>query len=215
MPVSRRGLFESTERSALNRLPPERFAMKTTKWATVQLNYHIELREDLHYYSVPYYLYKKEPKTKVKVVFDDRIVSIYYDNVRIAQHRRDRLPNEYSTLPEHMPEKHRRYLEWSPQRFERWARSIGNEVADTIKEVLATRKHPEQAFKACIGILSLAKKHGDERLNRICKKANKFGTTSVKHIRDMIALDVEQESQQQLIGPIDEHENIRGPEYYH
>lgn len=215
MLVSRRELFESTERSALAPLPPQRFAMKTTKRATVQFNYHVELRDDLHYYSVPYYLYRKEPKTKVKLVFDERIVAIYYDNVRIVQYRRDRTPNEYSTLPEHMPEKHRVYAEWNDERFERWARSIGDDVAHVIKKVLATRKHPEQAFKACMGILSLAKKHGDERLNRICKRANGFGTTSVKRIQNMITLDAEQENQQQLFSPIQDHENIRGPEYYH
>jgi hypothetical protein len=66
-----------------------------------------------------------------------------------------------------------------------------------------------------MGILSLARKHGDERLNRICKRANGFGTTSVKRIRNMINLDLEQESQQQLFSPIPDHENIRGPEYYH
>jgi transposase len=215
MPVSRRELFERTERAALTPLPAERFAMKTTKWATVQFNYHVELRDDLHYYSVPYYLYKKEPKTKVKLVFDDRIVAIYYDNVRIVQYRRDRTPNEYTTLPEHMPDKHRVYAEWSAERFQRWARSIGNEVAVVVKKILATRKHPEQAFKACMGILSLAGKHGDERLNRICKRANRFGTTSVKRIHNMIKLDLEQESQQHLFAPIPDHENIRGSEYYH
>ena len=215
MPVSRRELFESTERSTLHPLPPEQFAMKTTKWATVQFNYHVELREDLHYYSVPYYLYRKEPKTKVKVVFDERIVAIYYDNVRIVQYRRDRIPNGYTTLPEHMPEKHRIYAQWNAERFDRWARTIGEEVAETIRKVLATRKHPEQAFKACMGILNLAKKHGEERLNRICRKANGFGITSVKRIESMIKLDLEQEDQQQLVPHIPDHENIRGPEYYH
>lgn len=215
MPISRRELFESTERSALHPLPPERFALKTTKWVTVQFNYHVELREDLHYYSVPYYLYSKELKTKVKLVFDDRIVAIYYDNVRIVQHRRDRTPNEYTTLPEHMPKRHRVYAEWNAERFERWAQAIGSGVVETIKKVLATRKHPEQAFKVCMGILSLAKKYGDERLNRICKRANGFGTSSLKRIEQMIKLDVEQESQEQLFSPLPDHENIRGPEYYH
>jgi len=215
MPISRRELFERTERTELTPLPPQRFAMKTTKRATVGFNYHVELRDDLHYYSVPYYLYKKEPKTKVKMVFDERIVAIYYDNVRIVQYRRDRTPNEYTTLPEHMPYKHRVYAEWSPERFERWARSIGNEVAHTIKKVLATRKHPEQAFKVCMGILSLSRKYGDEQLNRICKRANGFGTTSLKRIQNMIKLDLEQKSQQQLFRPIPDHENIRGSEYYH
>ena len=63
-------------------MPTEPFPLKTTKWVTVQFNYHVELREDLHYYSVPHYLYAKHPKRKVKMVFDDRIVAIYYDNIR-------------------------------------------------------------------------------------------------------------------------------------
>ena len=77
--ISRRELFERTERSALRPLPAERYPMKETKWVTVQFNYHVELREDLHYYSVPHYLYTKKPKTKVKMVYDDRIVALYSD----------------------------------------------------------------------------------------------------------------------------------------
>jgi transposase len=215
LPMSRRELFERTEASTLHPLPRERFPMKTTVWATVQFNYHVELREDFHYYSVPHYLYTKEPKTKVKLVFDERIVAIYYDNVRIAQHRRDRGPKKYSTLPEHMPDRHRAYAEWSPERLENWAKSIGSEVAQVIRNVLASRKHPEQAYKVCMGILSLAKKHSDERLNRICKRANQFGTSSLKTIQNMIKLDQEEEIQQQLFPHISDHENIRGSEYYH
>ena len=214
--VSRRELFESTERTALHPLPAERFALKTTRWATVAFNYHVELREDRHYYSVPHYLYRKKPKTKVKLVFDERIVSIYYDNVRIVQYQRDRTPNDYTTLPDHMPDQHRAYAEWSPQRFERWARSIGDEVAKVVRNVLASRKHPEQAFRACLGILSLAKKHGDDRLNRVCKRANEFGTSSLKRITGMIALEAEAEQRQlELFSRLPEHENIRGAQYYH
>lgn len=213
--ISRRELFERLEKSALKPLPAERFAMKITKFVTVQFNYHVELREDFHYYSVPHYLYTKEPKTIVKMVFDERIVAIYYDNLRITQHRRDRTPNDYTTEPAHMPENHRAYAEWNPQRFRRWARSIGPEVAQVIEKVLESRKHPEQAYKVCMGILSLAKKHSDERLNKICGRANRFGTCSYKRIESMIKLDVEQQNQPQLIDCIPEHENIRGAEYYH
>jgi transposase len=215
--ISRRELFEQTERAALKPLPKERFPMKTTKWVTVQFNYHVELREDLHYYSVPHYLYKKQPKTKVKMVYDERIVAIYYDNIRIAQHRRDRGPNEYSTIPEHMPDHHRFYAEWSPKRIRRWARSIGEEAAVVIEKVLESRKHPEQAFKVCLGILSLAKKYGPERLNKACKKATRFGTCSLKSIENMLKRGLEEEQHPQLeFEPcIPDHENIRGSLYYH
>ncbi len=212
--ISRRELFCKVEESALKPLPRERFAMKTSKWVTVQFNYHVELREDLHYYSVPYYLYQKEPKTKVKMVFDERMVALYYDNVRIAQHRRDRTPNDYTTVPAHMPENHRAYAEWNPKRFHRWAESIGPEARRVIEKVLTGRKHPEQAYKVCMGILSLAKKYGDDRLNRICGKANRFGTSSYKRIESMIKLDLEDKKQLKLIEVLPDHENIRGAEYY-
>ncbi len=212
--ISRRELFCKVEESALKPLPRERFAMKTSKWVTVQFNYHVELREDLHYYSVPYYLHQKEPKTKVKMVFDERMVALYYDNVRIAQHRRDRTPNDYTTVPAHMPENHRAYAEWNPKRFHRWAESIGPEARRVIEKVLTGRKHPEQAYKVCMGILSLAKKYGDDRLNRICGKANRFGTSSYKRIESMIKLDLEDKKQLKLIHVLPDHENIRGAEYY-
>ena len=214
--ISRRELFEKTERVTLNPLPPERFPLKTTKWVTVQFNYHVELREDLHYYSVPHYLYKKHPKTKVKMVYDDRVVAIYYDNIRIAQHQRDRRPNEYSTLPEHMPPEHRFYAQWSPKRFKGWAKDLGEEVLQVIEKVLESRKHPEQAFKVCLGILNLGKKYGSERLNKVCGQANGFGTCSLKCIENMLKVDLEEERHPklELVASIAAHENIRGNQYY-
>ncbi len=211
--ISRRELFERTERSALKPLPPERYPMKETKCVTVQFNYHVELREDLHYYSVPHYLYKKDPRTRVKLVYDERIVAIYYDNTRIAQHIRDRSPNGYSTLPEHMPAEHRLYADWSPQRIMKWAKAIGTEVALVIEKVLESRKHPEQAFKVCLGILNLSKKYGPERLKKACKQANSFGTYSFKRIESMLKLALEEEQHPEL-ELIPTHENIRGSDYY-
>jgi transposase len=216
LPLSRRELFEQSERSTLQPLPAQPFAMRSTRWATVAFNYHIELREDRHYYSVPYYLYRKEPKTKVKLVFDERVVAIYYDNVRIAQHPRDRTPNGYSTAPEHMPEAHRVYGDWSPERLESWAKAVGEEVLTVVRNILASRRHPEQAYRACMGVLSLAKKYGNQRLNTVCGRANRFATSSVTSIRNMIAVDVEEEHQQErLFARTPDHENIRGAEYYH
>lgn len=214
--LSRRELFEQVEKAALRPLPKERYPMKDTKWLTVGFNYHVELREDRHYYSVPYYLRHRGHKTKVKMVYDERIVAIYYDNIRVAQHRRDCTPNGYSTLPEHMPPNHRFYAEWSPQRFRTWAKSIGEEALQVIEEVLQSRKHPEQAFRVCLGILSLAKKYGAQRLNKACGKALHFGTCSYRRIESMLKLGMEEDQQPALevVGTIATHENIRGSRYY-
>ena len=173
--TSRRGLFEEVEKRALTPLPTERYPSKTIKVVTVQINYHVELREDRHYYSVPYYLRKRGKKTKVKMMYDDRIVAIYYGHFRIAQHKRDRRPNEYSTIPEHRSPAHRYVAEWSSERFLRWAGSIGSDVAWVIGKVLESRKYPEQAFKVCMGILSLGKRYDPERLNKACRRALSLG----------------------------------------
>ena len=209
--VSRRGLFEKIEKPALKDLPKERYAIKNCRELTVQFNYHIELREDRHYYSVPWQLRGK----RVRVIYDDRNVAIYYDNIRIAQHKRDRAPNKYTTLHTHMPADHRNYAEWSSERFIRWARSIGGNVAEMIKVVLRSRKHPEQAFKTCMGILNLVKEHGPDRLEKACEKALNFGFYSYRRIKNILDRGLEEDLfSEQKEHSISLHENVRGSKYY-
>jgi transposase len=215
--ISRRELFERTERGALKPLPAERFPMKEIQMATVAVNYHVELRADLHYYSVPYYLRRREPKTVVKIVYDERVVAIYYQNVRVAQHLRDRAPNGYTTLKEHMPESHRHVAEWSPERFQSWARDIGAEVEEVIKRVLASRTYAPQAYRVCLGILSLAKHYGSLRLVRACRLALRYDTHSYSRIRNILAQGLEEDSQPELelaAATPSEHENLRGAGYF-
>ena len=215
LPYSRRELFERVEKTALHPLPAEPFMLKSTTWATVGINYHVELREDRHYYSVPYTLRRRDPPTRVKLVWDDRVVAIYYDNVRVAQHRRDRTPNGYTTLPEHMPPSHRWYAEWSPERFLGWANSVGPETAAIISKVLGSAAFPPQAFRSCLGILNLGRHYGSERLNKACAKALRVGTQSGKRIKSILDLGLEEERQPQLdLPPLPHHENVRGSAYY-
>jgi transposase len=209
--TSRRELFDNIEKPVLKPLPKERYAIKQSKELTVQFNYHVELREDRHYYSVPWQLKGK----RVRVVYDDRNVVIYCDNVRIIQYKRDRSPNGYTTLHTHMPPHHRFYAQWSPERFIRWAQSIGDDVAEIIQMVLTSRKHPEQAFKTCMGILNLVKKHGPDRLNKACARALGFGFYSYKRIKNILDRGLEEEpliESRELT--VSSHENIRGSLYY-
>ena len=214
LPYSRRELFERVECGALRSLPSEPYRLKTSRWATVGVNYHVELPEDRHYYSVPSYLYTSDPKTKVRMIYDERVVALYYDHVRIVQYHRDRTPNGYTTLPQHMPEHHRQYAQWSPRRLRRWAGSIGAETEQIIEKVLQSRKYPPQAFKSCMGILGLAKKHGEGRLNRACRRALSFQLYSLSGIRNILARGLEEESSPELDLQLGEHENLRGSAYY-
>ena len=209
--ISRRGLFEEIEKPVLKSLPVERYSLKQCKDLTVQINYHVELREDRHYYSVPWQFRGK----RVRVIYDDRTVAIYYDNIRIVQHKRIRIPNDYTTLPTHMPPEHRNYAEWSPERFIKWGQSVGDDVAEMIEVVLKSRKHPEQAFKTCMGILNLVKEHGPDRLNKACGRALGFGFHSYRRIKNILDRGLEEENLEDSMGlPVSSHENIRGSQYY-
>ena len=215
---SRRELFEQIERQTLRPLPASPYALKDIQMATVQFNYHVELRQDHHYYSVPHYLRKREePKTKVKLVYDDRVVAIYYDNQRVAQHHRDRTPNGYTTTAQHMPADHRFYAEWSKERFQSWARSMGTDVEAFVTRLIDSRPYAPQAFKSCMGVLSLKDSYGAQRLNDACRKALSLGSCSYKRVAAILAQGREQEKQPalQFASPgLPEHDNVRGADYF-
>ena len=172
----------------------------------------MELREDRHYYSVPWHLRTRDPRTKVKLLYDERTVSIYYDNVRLVEYQRDRRPGGYTTLPDHMPPQHRMYAEWSPERLLLWGRALDRNVAAVIAQVLQDAKYPPQAFRACLGILNLEKSHGAPRLDRACQRGARLRTVLVPR-QNMLELGLEDEHDQpQLSFP--RHENVRGSRYY-
>ena len=209
--TSRRELFERVEKKVLKPLPRERYAIKQCKELTVQLNYHVELREDRHYYSVPWQFRGK----RVRVIYDDRNVAIYYDNIRIAQHKRDITPNDYTTLPAHMPPEHQHYAKWTPERFIKWGQSIGDNAAEMVRVILENRKHPEQAFKTCMGILNLVKEHGPDRLNKACGRALGFGFHSYRRVKNILDRGLEEEKPEGSMElMVSSHENIRGSQYY-
>src|SRR5204863_9528645 len=100
--LSRRDLFEMYERNTLNPLPVRKYDFKKFSTATVQINYHVYLKEDGHYYSVPF----RFKGNKISIIYTDRIVEMFYRNERIATHERKR-GSGYSTNKEHMPSHHK------------------------------------------------------------------------------------------------------------
>jgi len=208
--VSRKKMFDQVEKEALKPLPAEKYVIRHFKRLKVQINYHIFLYEDKHHYSVPYRFRGKQ----VIVVYTDSTVAIYYKNNRIAIHKRDRTPNGYTTIKDHMPSNHRKYSDWNPQRFINWAKNTGENVELVIRTVLQSRQHPEQSFKACLGILSLAKKYDKERLDKACEKAIYFQYYSYRGIKNILENNLEN-YQEDIFQPLPDHTNIRGNQYYY
>lgn len=214
MTVSRRQLFEEVEKKELKMLPVEPYPHKEFQNGRAGFNYHIELKEDKHYYSVPYLLRGKE----VKLIYDDRNVAIIHNNMRIVQYRRNRQAHKYTTKNEHMPDKHRFAEDWNPDKFKWWAGNIGEQTQYTITHILESKKHPEQAYKSCMGILSLAKKYGNDLLELACRKAINIDYINYGYISDEIKKIQEQykqkEDSKQMSLLLERHENIRGKECY-
>jgi transposase len=170
------------ERPFLIPLPDKPFELSTWKTATVQLNYHIAV--DKMYYSVPY----EYIKYKVDVRLTSSMVEVFYQNARIASHRRlYGHPSQYSTVIEHMPEKHRQYTQWNAQRFIRWAADIGPCTLKAVQAIIASRKVEEQSYKTCIALLKLADTYSVVRLEAACEKALSYAATpSFRSIRTIL-----------------------------
>ena len=84
-----------------------------------------------------------------------------------------------------MPAARQNYLEWTPSRILRWAEKIGPQTAMLIEKIIATRTHPEQAYRSCLGILRLEKHYPKERLENASLRALKFGALSFKALRNL------------------------------
>lgn len=206
---TRRELFETLDRPSLKPLPSERYEYKEFKKARVHIDYHIEI--DSHFYSAPHQLRKKE----VEVWFTARKVEIFYKGNRVATHARSYEKGKFTTIPEHRPEAHKKYYEWTPSRIISWAAQTGPETASLIENILSSRPHPEQAYRSCLGVISLGKKFTPERLEAACRRAVSIKAYSYKSVKSILksGLDKHPINKQKEVTPI-AHENIRGDSYY-
>ena len=179
---SRRSLFLGEEKPLLAPLPGTRFELSDWKTATVQFNYHISV--DGMLYSVPYEYIKK----KVDVRVTDTTIEIFYNHTRIASHRRLKgRTGQYSTITEHMPEDHQKYLEWNGDRFRKWAERIGINTYTVVNAILTSKSVEQQTYRSCMGLLKLAEKYSDAKLEAACKKALTFtASPSYKSIKNLL-----------------------------
>jgi transposase len=211
LPGCRRDHFEQLDKPALQPLPAERYVYAEWKKARVNIDYHVAI--DGHYYSVPYTLIKKE----VEVRITHNIIECFYRGNRIASHQRSDQKGRHTTVAAHMPESHRQAGEWSPERLIAWAVKTGPATEKLIRTALSARKHPQQAYRSCLGILRLGKSYGEARLEAACRRALMLGSCRYKSIESILKHWLDQqplEEQKELALP-DTHDNIRGPAYYH
>jgi len=208
--ICRRHLFDTIERPALAELPHADYEFSEWGFARVSLDYHVEVCK--FYYSVPHNLIRAEVDTCATA----RMIEIFFQGKRVALHERRYGGRRHGTDPEHMPSAHRRYAEWTPERFRRWGASVGTNTEGLIIAILASRPHPEQGFRTCIGILSLFKELETTRAEAVAARAIAYRAFSYKSIASIIAnklyLITEPKPEDQVVM---NHQNVRGPGYFH
>lgn len=207
---SRRQQFEEVEKAALQPLPAYRYEFKQQAIATVMKNGHACLGADKHYYSVPYRYIGK----KVKLLYTADRVEIYFRYERIAVHARHGRKYHYTTNQEHLASAHRFLSEWTPEKFIEQAQAINEGVADYITMVIERKHHPEQAYKSCSGILSMARKVGNERLANACRRAHDYGVYNYPIIVQILEKNLDRIDEEPKELSMPQHDNIRGSEYY-
>jgi transposase len=208
--ASRRALFEDLERSALKPLPAEPYVFAEWKECRVGLDYHVEIAK--HYYSVPHQLLREKVWARITA----RTVEVFYRGKRIAAHVRSSSNRKHTTVREHMPSSHRRYADWTPERLRRHAGEVGRNTSALVEIILRERTHPEQGFRACVGILRLAKTYGRERLEVACSRALEIGARSYSSVNSILKNNLDrQRPAMPADGPAIAHDNIRGPTYFH
>jgi transposase len=212
--VSRRELFEQLDQPALKPLPAERFSHGEWKRAKVNIDYHVEV--DKHYYSVPYTLVHEQ----VEVRFTATTVEIFHDGHRLTSHARSHARGRHTTKPEHMPKSHQEHLEWTPSRLISWGTRIGPSTGQLVAAILDERRHPEQGYRSCLGILRLGKRYGKDRLEAACARALVAGARSYRHLDamlrkglDRMPLPTNRPTSTKSTSPV--HQNVRGGRYYH
>jgi transposase len=210
---SRRSVFETLERSALRPLPLERYEYAEWRTAKVHIDYHIAVES--HFYSVPHALLK----ATVRVRLTATMVEVLHRGRRVAAHRRSvgaGGKGRYTTDPAHRPKSHQAHLEWTPERLIRWGAEIGPAVAAVVAHILEHKPHPEQGYRSCLGLLSLAKRYTAPRLEAACARAQGTGTRTYRSVKSILiaGLDTRPVDEPLTLSLPAHHEHVRGAAYY-
>ena len=211
LPGCRRSAFELLDAPALRPLPAARFVISRWKTARVNIDYHIEF--EAHYYSVPHRLVG----TKLDVRVTGALLECFASNQRVASHAVSTVCGGFTTTPEHMPASHRAHLQWTPAKLIAWGQRIGVSTAAVVTWQLERRAHPEQGYRACLGLLALVRKYSAERLEGACTRALSIRAPNLRSVTNILKCGLDRQGALLAaeVAPVIVHDNVRGPDYYH
>ncbi len=208
--ASRRDLFERLDRPVLKALPAEPYVFAEWKQCRAGLDYHVDIGR--HYYSVPHQLLKQKLWARITA----RTVEVYFKGERVAAHARTSGNRQHSTHRDHMPAHHRFREDWTPERIRKQAARIGPNVEAFVEVVMRQRKHPEQGYRTCMGVLRLAKPFGKDRLDAGCERALEINAHSYSSLHSILKNGLDRQVRTRATEePAITHPNIRGADCFH
>jgi len=212
LPGCRSSAFDALDRPVLRPLPPARMVIARFLRARVNIDYHFEV--DHHFYSVPHRLVRTQLDVRVTAT----TVEAFVGQQRVACHPYSALHSRHTTLPEHMPASHRAHLEWTPAKLIAWGERIGPQCAALVRWQIQHRPHPEQGYRACLGLKRLARQFGHDRMEAACARALAIRSPTYRSVASILAAGLDRQPAG-TDGPAQKalplHENVRGSEYYH
>jgi transposase len=143
-------------------------------------------------------------------------VEIFHRGTRVASHARSFVPYTATTLHQHRPKSHQAHLEWTPSRLINWAATVGPATAKVVQAILESKPHPEAGYRACLGILSLAKTFTPSRVEAASQRALLLEIYSYQSLKSILKHSLDRQPMLELesdrSGP--NHDNVRGGDYY-
>jgi transposase len=206
--VSRRELFQELDGPAMRPLPEGRYRYASWKKAKVAPDYHVEFER--HRYSVPSGMVGRQVELRVS----QDTVEIFVGTKRLFTHARSFSQRGFTTEPAHMPSHHREFAEWTPERIEGWALSVGPNASEFVSRILHAKLHPEQAFRSCMGVISLARHYGKDRVEGACQRALTYHAYSYRNVKTILEKGLDAQPPLEAPPAPVSHANVRGSEYY-
>ena len=211
LPGCRRSAFELLDAPVLRALPATRYAISHWKLVKVNIDYHVEFEG--HYYSVPHRLVG----ARLDLRTTDQLLECFASSQRVACHPVSAVRGGFTTTPDHMPASHRAHLEWTPAKLIAWGQRVGVSTAAVVTWQLEHRPHPEQGYRACLGLMALIRKYDEARLEAACTRAMAIRAPNLRSVTNILkcGLDRQASLPPSTTSPAIEHENVRGADYYH
>jgi len=204
---SRKDLYESLDRPALKPLPQDDYEYAEWRRAKPGIDYHVEV--DKRFYSVPHALVGQVLELRITAT----TVEVMHKGKRVASHARHG-QGRYCTQTSHMPKSHQAHRDWSPGRFLNWAADIGPCTAEVVKRQLEDRPHPEHGYRACLGLLNLARRHDRQRLEKACERALDIRSATYQSVASILKQGLDRLPPEEEVGTQEERP-LHGAGYYH